>query len=507
MNAKKITTCLILSLLFITQAFAQHPSKREFRGTWIHTVGNRDYQKMTTDEMKQHYIDLLDRFEAAGINAVIFQIRPQADALYITELEPWSRFITGTQGQAPNPLWDPLEFMIEECHNRGMELHAWLNPYRVTSNDTEELSKDHLYYKKPHLFVKYGKQIYFDPGQPESREHTVKVIADVVSRYDIDAVHFDDYFYPYKVKHEEFPDEESFLKYHKAAGFGRYEKNDWRRNNVNILVQELGDTIKKIKPWVKFGISPFGVWRNKSADPTGSDSNAGQTNYDDLFADIKLWVEKGWIDYNVPQLYWQIGHPLADYTPLIKWWSENNFGEHLYIGQDVMRTINVAPEGSKDERGVSQLAEKMRMVREDPNIHGNVWWSGYGLSKNPYGMIDSLASSYQRYPALIPQYARIDTTPPAPVKNLSGKKNKGEVRLTWKAEATDSEMDKAVYFCVYRFEPGEPINLDDATKLLKVVRNPSYTIPNQTGNKKFKYVVTALDRLQNESTASYPVVL
>ena len=499
---------LLLFLLACTiQALAQQPPKREFRGTWIHTVGNREYQKMTTDEMKQHYINLLDKFEAAGINAVIFQIRPQADAFYITDLEPWSRFITGVQGQAPNPLWDPLEFMVEECHNRSMELHVWLNPYRVTSNDKEVLSKDHLYYKKPYLFLKYGPQIYFDPGHTESREHTVKVIADVVNRYDIDAVHFDDYFYPYRIKYEEFPDEESFLKYHEADGFGRYEKNEWRRNNVNILVQELNDTIKKIKPWVKFGISPFGVWRNKSADPIGSETQAGQTNYDDLFADIKLWVEKGWIDYNVPQLYWEIGHPLADYTPLIKWWSENNFGSQLYIGQNVSRTINAVPQGSKDKKGVSQLHEKMRMVREDPKVHGNVWWSGYSLANNPNGIADSLANSYQHYPALVPQYKHIDSIPPAPVRNFSGYKTNKGIQLTWQAIPTGNEMDKAAYFCIYRFDVNEPVNLNDATKMLKVVRKPHYIVPNSTNSKNYKYVVTALDRLHNESQASKAIIL
>ncbi|MDR0660154.1 MAG: family 10 glycosylhydrolase [Prevotellaceae bacterium] len=497
--------CLLFLLAIMPPSFAQQPPKREFRGTWIHTVGNKDYQNMTTEEMRQHYIDLLNKFEKAGINAVIFQIRPQADAFYITDHEPWSRFITGEQGKAPNPLWDPLEFMIEECHNRGMELHAWLNPYRVTSNDKEEICKDHLYYKKPHLFVKYGKQIYFDPGQSESREHTIKVIADVVSRYDIDAIHFDDYFYPYRVKNEEFPDEESFLKYHEADGLDKDERDDWRRNNVNILVQQLGDTIKKIKPWVKFGISPFGVWRNKSDDSTGSDSQARQTNYDDLFADVKLWVEKGWIDYNAPQLYWEIGHPLADYAPLIKWWSKNNFNEQLYIGQDVMRTINVLPQDSKDKKGESQLYEKMRMVRQDPNIHGNVWWSGYGLSQNPYGIIDSLATNYQRYPSLIPRYSHIDSIPPTPVKHLSGEIHNERVRLAWQVDSTENEMDKAFYFCIYRFEVDEPIDLDDATKIVKIVRTSHYAIPQS--DKKYKYVVTALDRLQNESEASTPIIL
>jgi uncharacterized lipoprotein YddW (UPF0748 family) len=385
-----------------------------------------------------------------------------------------------------------------------MELHAWFNPYRLTSNDSEELCAEHLYYKKPYMFLPYGRQIYFDPGHPESREHTLKVIADVVKRYDIDAVHFDDYFYPYKVQYEEFPDEESFMKYHKADGFGRFEKNNWRRNNVNILIRDLNQTIKEIKPWVKFGISPFGVWRNRSTDPTGSDSRS-LTNYDELYADVKLWVEKGWIDYNVPQLYWAIGNQAADFAVLIKWWSENNFGQQLYIGQDIGRTVNIRKDDGTVE---SQLHRKMQMVRENPNVHGNVWWSGYQLFRNPNSLIDSLAAVYQHYPSLLPQYKHIDSIPPAPVKNLIAKKaNDGNVLLSWTPQPATNEMDKAVYFCVYRFDANEKINLEDASKVLKIVRNSQYTVTATEGKKRYKYAVTAIDRLHNESAPSKPVTL
>jgi len=493
---------LAITLFFLYTGcaiYAQQSPKREFRGTWIHTVGNSDYPKMTSQEMQQHYRDVLDTFADAGINAVIYQVRPTADAFFVSEYEPWSRYLTGTQGKAPDPLWDPLAFMIEECHNRGMELHAWFNPYRVTSNNTEELDKNHLFFKKPYLFLKYGKQWYFDPGHPESREHTLKVIADVVKRYDIDAVHFDDYFYPYKIPYEEFPDEESFVKYHAVDGFGRFEKNNWRRNNVNILVKDLNQTIKNIKPWVKFGISPFGIWRNINMDPTASNTQGGVTNYDDLYADIKLWVEKGWIDYNVPQLYWHIGHPRADYATLSDWWSENNFGRQLYIGQNLWVSVK-APDDGK-----SQLYTKMKMVRKNPNIHGNVWWSGYGMLSNPDGFIDSMKNEYQKYPALVPLFRHIDSIPPAPVKNLSGKNTPAGKQLTWEATPAKNEMDKAAYFCVYRFETNERINLDDAAKMQKIVRKPVYAIPPANDRKKYKYVVTAVDRLYNESVASKAV--
>ena len=472
------------------------PPKREFRGTWIHTVGNREYRNMTPDQMREHYQSLLDSFERAGINVVIYQIRPQADAFYMNSLEPWSRFITGNQGVAPNPIWDPLQFMIDQCHARGMELHAWLNPYRVTSNASEELHPSHLFFKRPELFLKYGNQLYFDPGEPDSRAHTLSVIADVVSRYDVDGIHFDDYFYPYRIQYEEFPDEASFLKYHADQGFGRYDKNDWRRDNVNILVQQLSDTIKAIKPWVKFGISPFGVWRNARTDSTGSQSNAGQTNYDDLFADIRLWAQMGWIDYNAPQLYWEIGHPAANYTPLIKWWSENNFDAQLYIGQDISRTVVVKMSDGTIEH---QLHQKMKMVRENPNVHGNIWWSGYGLARNPDGVIDSLANDYQKYPSLVPAYTHLSSTPPLPVKEVRIVRSNGNSLLVWNAPPYSSEMDRAVRYCVYRFDPKEPINLENAEKIVKIVGKNEYTLPAQRENRAYLYVVTALDRMWNES--------
>ena len=498
-----VKAILVLSCIFVATALLRgQPPKREFRGTWIHTVGNSQYRTMTPDQMRAHYVALLDSFERAGMNAVIYQVRPQADAFYMNSIEPWSRFITGIQGIAPDPIWDPLQFMIDECHKRGMELHAWLNPYRVTSNANEQLHPDHLFFKRPELFVKYGNQLYFDPGEPDSRAHTLAVIADVVSRYDLDGVHFDDYFYPYRVEFLEFPDEASFLKYHAGQGFGRYEKNDWRRDNVNILVKQLADTIKAIKPWVKFGISPFCVWRNARVDSTGSLTNTLQTNYDDLFADVRLWVQEKWIDYNAPQLYYAIGHRTASYEPLIEWWSKNNFGVQLYLGQSLSSLIDARmPDGTVEQ----QLYRKMRMMRSDPNVHGNIWWSGYGLSRNPNGIIDSLANDYQKYPALIPAYTHLKSTPPAPAKDLRVVRSGGQTRITWSAPAAATEMDRAVWFCIYRFATNELINLENAEKIVKVVRKNEYLLPTQRENKEYVYVVTALDRMWNESIPSKQV--
>jgi len=446
---------------------------------------------MTTDEIKADIVRNLDIFKKLNINAVIFQVRPQADALFVSNLEPWSRFITGVQGKAPEPFFDPTQFVTEECHKRGMEMHAWFNPYRVTSNNKEVLAPDHLFFKHPELFVQYGSQIFFDPGQPGAREHTVKVIADFVKRYDIDAIHFDDYFYPYRLPYIEFPDEESFIKYYAKDGFGRYDKNNWRRNNVNILIEEISKTIKNIKPWVKFGISPFGVWRNDIVDPSGSESSSLQTNYDDLFADILLWVKKGWIDYNAPQIYKEIGHARANYLPLVKWWSKNSYGVNLYIGQSISSQIEI-----KNSSGdlVNQLYRKMSLIKGDVNIQGNIWWSGLQFSSQTKFM-DSLKNSYQKYPALMPKYKNIDTIPPQPVTDLKYKKG----CLTWNAPITNDEMNKAVYYCIYKFASGDKADINDVTKLVDIVRDTKYKIDRSRG---FKYVITSLDRLQNESAPS-----
>ena len=261
---------------------------------------------MPTDKLKQTLINQLNSLQGAGINAIIFQVRPEADALYASQYEPWSRFLTGVQGKVPEPYWDPMQFMIEECHKRGMEFHAWINPYRVKTSLKNELSPIHIYNSHPEWFVTYGDQLYFDPALPESRNHICKVVTDIVSRYDVDAIHMDDYFYPYPIKGKDFPDDASFARY----GGGFSNKADWRRSNVNILIQKIHETVRGLKPWVKFGVSPFGIYRNQKSDPLGSDTN-GLQNYDDLYADVLLWARKGWVDYNIPQIYWQIGHPLS----------------------------------------------------------------------------------------------------------------------------------------------------------------------------------------------------
>jgi len=314
---KTIFTLLIFTTLFST--LLAQPKKREMRAVWIATVANIDWpsqRNLTPKAQREEMRKILDELAKNNINAIVLQIRPTADAFYTSTLEPWSHWLTGKQGVRPAEFYDPLQFVIEEAHKRCIEVHVWLNPYRVTNSDNLDiLSKNHLYYKNKELFLKYGGKYYFDPGLDETREFLNRVVEDVVERYDIDAVHFDDYFYPYRVKNEEFPDDKSFKN--NPRGFAPNQKDDWRRNNVNLVIAELQHTIKSIKPWVEFGVSPFGVWRNDSVDPRGSATRAGVQNYDDLYADILKWLKEGTIDYVVPQLYWEIGKKVADYEILV----------------------------------------------------------------------------------------------------------------------------------------------------------------------------------------------
>lgn len=318
MNLKNSVLCLCFLFLSLmakaqTQEGMPHP-KREFRAAWIQAV-NGQFRGMSAQKMQQVLISQLNSLQGAGINAIIFQVRPEADALYQSAIEPWSRFLTGEQGKAPDVWWDPMQFMIDECHKRCMEFHAWINPYRVKTTLKSRLAPNHIYYRHPEWFVTYGDQLYFDPALPENRRHILNVVKDIVQRYDIDAIHMDDYFYPYPVKGLPFPDDASFARY----GGGFDNRDDWRRSNVNVLIRELHQQIRSVKPWVKFGISPFGIYRNQSSDPLGSRTR-GLQNYDDLYADVLLWAREGWIDYNIPQVYWHIGHPAADYATLVEWW-------------------------------------------------------------------------------------------------------------------------------------------------------------------------------------------
>lgn len=493
MNLRKLILLLALFLATGVGAQIQQQSpypKREFRGAWIQAV-NGQFRGIPTEKLKQTLIDQLNSLQGAGINAIIFQVRPEADALYASQLEPWSRFLTGVQGQAPSPYWDPMQFMIDECHKRGMEFHAWINPYRVKTSLKSELSPNHLYNIHPEWFVTYNNQLFFDPALPESRRHICMVVADIVSRYDVDAIHMDDYFYPYPAKGMDFPDDASFARY----GGGFTNRADWRRSNVNILIQKIHETIRGLKPWVKFGVSPFGIYRNEKNDPLGSKTN-GLQNYDDLYADVLLWARNGWVDYNIPQIYWQIGHPAADYETLVKWWAKNTENRPLFIGQSVMNTIqNADPKNPS----MNQLPRKMALERAYQTIGGSCQWPASAVVENAGKYRDALVQEYHKYPALVPVFDFMDDKAPGKVRKVKKVWTEDGYMLFWTPPKAKDEMDRAVQYVVYRFGDKEKVNIDDASHIVAVTRNNFYKLPYKDGKNKYRYVVTALDRLHNES--------
>ena len=491
----KSLLCVFFLLLMAGGVFAQVQTgsaypKREFRAAWIQSV-NGQFRGMPTEKLKQNLIGQLNSLQKAGINAIIFQVRPEADALYASRLEPWSRFLTGVQGKAPEPYWDPMQFMIDECHKRGMEFHAWINPYRTKTTLKSELAPNHVYNIHPEWFVTYGDQLYFDPALPESRRHICMVVSDIVSRYDVDAVHMDDYFYPYPIKGKDFPDDASFARF----GGGFSNKGDWRRSNVNVLIKKLHETIREIKPWVKFGVSPFGIYRNESSDPLGSKTK-GLQNYDDLYADVLLWAREGWIDYNIPQIYWHIGHPVADYETLVKWWARNTENRPLFIGQSVMNTVqNADPKNPS----INQLPRKMALQRAYQTIGGSCQWPASAVVENAGKYRDALIAEYHTYPALPPVFDFMDNEAPAKVRKMKPVWTEDGYILFWTAPKYKEEMNRAVQYVVYRFNDKEKVNIDDPSHIVAITRDNFYKLPYEDGKTKYRYVVTALDRLHNES--------
>ena len=387
-----LIACCLLPIVSSAQA------KPEFRGVWVATVDNIDWPSkgnFNSDSQKVEFVKLLDMHRRNGMNAMIVQIRPVTDAFYPSQYEPWSEFLTGVQGQPPVPYYDPLEFMVAETHKRGMEFHAWMNPYRAVFNIYKSsIAATHITKIHPEWFLTYGDKKYFDPGVREVQQHVTNVVKDVVSRYAIDAIHFDDYFYPYKIPGKEFPDYASYNKYGNGMS-----KDDWRRSNTDSIIRMLSIAIKKENPKCQFGISPFGVWRNIDKDPiNGSKTTGAQTNYDDLYADILLWLQKGWIDYVAPQLYWEFGHKIAPYEILLDWWSKHTYGKNCYIGLGIYRASSNA--AWKD---VTQLPRMIDALRNTPNIQGMIFFSSKTFDKNPNGWGDTLRLNYFKEPAKTPE--------------------------------------------------------------------------------------------------------
>lgn len=380
----------------LTKSANKHP-ETEFRGVWIATVANIDWPKHPSDPLdkkKGDYLRILNFYDSLNFNAVIVQLRTAGDALYPTELAPWSRVLSGKEGQAPET--DLLPWMIGQAHDRGMEFHAWMNPYRATTDlDTLKLAPDHDYYRHRDWMIRYGKKYYYDPGLPAVRMHLTDIMREIVEKYPVDGLHFDDYFYPYKIKDTDFPDGNTYKQFAQTG----QNMDDWRRSNVDSLIQQVHGAIKGIKPWVRFGISPFGVWRNQTSDPKGSDTQAGQTTYDDLYADPLLWMRKRWIDYIVPQLYWSLDYPVASHKKLVSWWAANAQGTQVYIGNGPYKIRKNPDKAWENKR---ELPKQIALARETPNIDGNVFFSAKSLMGDNKDVVTLLGKKLYSRPALVP---------------------------------------------------------------------------------------------------------
>ena len=502
----------LLACLFLCSLAAFPQPKYEFRAVWIATVDNIDWPSAgnySTELQKQEFIRQLDMHQRNGMNAVIVQVRPACDAFFPSALEPWSQWLNGQQGKAPIPFYDPLEFMIAETHKRGMEFHAWCNPYRavfqighyttvITKHGKHKrrktvwhpgssISSTHVSKQHPDWILTYGDTKYLDPGNKEVQLYVNAVIRDMLGRYDIDAIHFDDYFYPYRIGGVEFPDNKSFEKYGQGM-----DRENWRRSNVDSVILMLHHTIQEVKKNCKFGISPFGVWRNLSKDSLGSDTQAGQTNYDDLYADILLWLKNGWIDYVVPQLYWEFEQKHAPFGVLLDWWSKNHFDRPCYIGLGIFKA------GSNMYwRDKNQLPRQIHAIRDHPAIGGEVCFSSTSFFSNPNGWNDSLRLNYYNYPALIAPMPWIDSVRPSlPVIHTQNSPDSLVFRFD-----RGSVSDTLKGFAVYKAEGAFNI---DSVRVFRFIpysemAGTAFLLKELIVDLQGRYFVTAISKTNNES--------
>ncbi len=481
-------------MLVISSAAKSQSSapKREMRGVWIATIADLDWpssNRISSGEQQAELKSMIDSLKLMGFNAIFFQVRSECDAMYKSKIEPWSYWLTGVQGEAPHPFFDPLETAIEEAHKNGMELHAWFNPFRAVNNLSKSYHEafNHITKTHPDWIITYGNIKLLNPGLPQVRKYVVSVIMDVVRRYDIDGVHLDDYFYPYPNGRYRINDNGAFRKY--PNGFSKTQKDDWRRNNINQFIEMLHDSISAVKPFLKFGVSPFGIW--KSGEPEGV---TGLSSYNQLYADALYWLSHKIIDYVAPQLYWSFGGK-QDYGKLLNWWASNTDGRDLYSGQAAYKINNF---------GADEILNQIRADRKNEKVQGSIFFRARdGILDNPDGILDSLHSGLYRYPALIPVMSWKNMIQPNPPTSLTYlvSNDKGYVELNWKSpKKKDGEKyyRYAVYECKHY-----PISAKelDAKNLVDVVGDNKIILDNFSA-AQYYYAVTALDRNWNESAMS-----
>ncbi|GAB4473018.1 MAG: hypothetical protein OHK0037_33210 [Elainellaceae cyanobacterium] len=444
--------------------------RREFRAAWVALVWNIDFpstRTLTTEQQQAELIAIFDRLRSLNFNAVILQVRPEGDALYASTLEPWSYWLTGTQGKAPSPAYDPLQWAIAQCRQRNLEVHVWFNPYRARTSAQTVNVAPHIAATNPDVVYTWGNQRWMDPGASAVQERTYAVILDVLRRYDVDGIHLDDYFYPYPIAGQTFPDDKTYQSYRNSGG--TLMLKDWRRDNVNRLVQRLSSGIKATKPHVKFGISPFGIYR-----PGQPPQIQGLDAYDQLFADALKWLQQGWVDYLAPQLYWRIDPPAQSYPVLLEWWADQNSQKrHIYPGNNLSLLDGKAWEVTEITRQVAitrQLESKLAL--------GNIFYSMKALLTNREGIGDRLQADMYRTPALPPVMPWLRSALPAPPQNVRVLGN----QIVWSSAA--SVRSWALYQQMGSLWTLQQI-LPASTTRLTLIRGT--------------YALCSVDRLANES--------
>lgn len=495
-------TLLLLPLVMVAQSNTEI-AKQDFRGVWVATVTNLDWPQSRTASVAVQQADLIAKFDSmkeAGMNVIFFQVRTEHDALYDSPYEPWSYWLTGQQGKAPSPYWDPLEFAIAEAHKRGMELHAWFNPYRsVRNTNGYTVSQDHISVTEPDWILQFGTLKILNPGIPEVIDYTTKIIMDVVRRYDVDGIHFDDYFYPYAPNTITNEDGATFQEHR-----GEFTNiGDWRRDNVNRMIKAVHDSIKAEKPHVKFGISPFGIWR--PGEPAGI---VGTDAYATLYADAKAWVADQSIDYLIPQLYWAFGGG-QDYGKLAPWWANETVDRHIYTGNAVYKMT-----GSWNWP-TSEIGNQVRLNRGNNDIGGQTYFRSRLIQNNLKGIADSMRTDWHRFPALAPTMDWLDQTPPPAPENLDltwTNETEGEVTLNWtKPEYERAGADTLLRYAVYRFQSIVEPDASEVTSypanMIALTGETSFTETVEFSGDTYYYFVTSVNRnsIENENPIALEV--
>lgn len=483
----KKTAYILLTIFFISMTFQltackknellTNDTKRDVRAVWITTVFNKDWPSTKNDmpAQKKEFITILDDVSSLGFNTIIVQVRPTGDAFYKSSINPWSEYLTGVQGKDPG--YDPLKFMIEEAHKRNLEIHAWLNPYRITikENNENNLADNNFALKHPDLLIKHDNKLYYNPGLPEVRKHVVDTVKEIVQNYDIDGIHFDDYFYPGK----DIDDKQAYTLYANGKNL-----DDFRRDCVNQLVAEVNNAIKTTNPDVKFGISPAGVWKNKSNDPTGSDTKGYETFYE-IYCDTRAWIQNGWIDYVVPQLYWITNHNKSSYAKLVDWWNNEAKNEkpQLYIGQGIYKDDIAA-----------EIDKQINLNRSFKNVKGSVYFTYSDIKENRQNIREKLKMLYKT-PAIPYSMNWLDNTPPNQPQ-ISFSTDKDNKIITIFNTATETK-----YYLIYRFKKNEKPNFTDPTKIIAKINNSGNETEQYIDNAQgeYYYAITALTRNHVES--------